>query len=76
MPQMAVFDSLMYQGFSSSLLPLVHDVFWREYFLAMELALNHRLSPEDALRQANARVQKQLDEAAEYDRYVRKKMPW
>ncbi|MCR4439331.1 MAG: ABC transporter substrate-binding protein [bacterium] len=76
MPQMAIFDSLMYQGFGSSLLPLVHDVFWREYFLAMEMALNHRLSPEEALRQANQRVQKQLDEAAEYDQYVRKKMPW
>lgn len=75
-PQWAVFDSLMYQGFSSSLLPLVHDVFWREYFLAMEMALNHRLSPEYALRQASARVQKQLDEAVEYDRYVRRKMPW
>ncbi len=76
MPQMVVFDSLMYQGFSSSLLPLVHDVFWREYFLAMELALNHRLSPEEALRQANQRVQKQLKEAAEYDQYVRRKLPW
>ncbi len=74
MPSMRVFDKLMYRGFSASVLPLVHEEFWREYFLAMERALNHKVSVDKALETADQRVQHQLSRAIEYDNYVDQQM--
>jgi multiple sugar transport system substrate-binding protein len=59
---------------SPTIVPMAHDVFWREFLGAREKALHKIQTPEQALRQAEAVIQTQLDQAIKYDEYVRSKM--
>ncbi len=70
-PEMAVFAAQMEVAHSPTVVPLAHDVFWREFFGAQDRVIYGRQTPAEALRQAEAVVQDALDRAASYDRYVR-----
>lgn len=59
---------------SPAIVPLVHDVFWREYYNALERAVHEMQSVEKSLKQAERVIQDELDSALEYDQYVRNKM--
>ncbi|MEO8399895.1 MAG: hypothetical protein ABI550_08805, partial [Ignavibacteriaceae bacterium] len=59
---------------SPTIVPLVHDIFWREFLGAMERAVHHKQTPEEALTQAENVIQYQLNQAIEYDAYVRKEI--
>jgi multiple sugar transport system substrate-binding protein len=56
---------------SPSIVPMAHDVFWREYMGAQERIMHGIQTPEAALMQAERIVQRALDDAREYDTYVR-----
>ena len=71
---MAIFSRQMEQTRSKSIVPLVHDIFWREFSLARERSLRGVMSPEQALGQAERTIQAFLDRALEYDRYVDARM--
>jgi multiple sugar transport system substrate-binding protein len=69
-----VFVRQMEFSHSPSVIPLAHDVFWRELLGAQERVIYGRQSPEEALAQAQQAVQGVLDVAVKYDRYVRAHM--
>jgi ABC-type glycerol-3-phosphate transport system substrate-binding protein len=71
---MQVLVKMMDYAHSPSIAPLVHDIFWREFTGAHERAIHKKQTPERALMQGDAVIQKQLDMAIEYDEYVRSKM--
>jgi multiple sugar transport system substrate-binding protein len=70
-PAMRVFADQMAVAHSPAVVPLVHDVFWREFFGAQDRVLFGMETPEQALAQAEAVVQDALDRACAYDAYVR-----
>jgi multiple sugar transport system substrate-binding protein len=70
-PAMRVFADQMAVAHSPTVVPLAHDVFWREFFGAQERVLFGLQTPEEALAQAEAVVQDALDRARAYDAYVR-----
>ena len=70
-PAMEVFADQMAVAHSPTVVPLVHDVFWREFFGAQERVLFGLQTPEEALAQAETVVQDALDRARAYDDYVR-----
>ena len=70
-PELEVFARQMEVAHSPAVVPLAHDVFWREFFGAQERVIYGRQTPAEALRQAERVVQAALDRAASYDRYVR-----
>lgn len=70
-PAMKVFAQQMEVAHSPTVVPLAHDVFWREFFGAQERVIFGRQTPKVALQQAERVVQDALDRAVEYDRYVR-----
>lgn len=72
-PERKVFVRMMDYGHSPSILPLVHDGFWREFFGAQERVIHGRQTPLEALTQAQRAVQGVLDVAIEYDAYVQKR---
>ncbi len=57
-----------------AIVPMAHDAFWREFLGARERAIHHIQKPREALMQAQKAIQYQLDQALEYDSYVRSKM--
>ena len=61
---------------SPTVVPLAHDVFWREFFGAQDRVVYGRQTPGEALRQAERVVQDALDRAADYDRFVRANVEW
>jgi multiple sugar transport system substrate-binding protein len=69
-----IFVQQMEYSYSPSIVPLAHDVFWRELIGAQERSIYRLQSPRDALRQGEQFVQTVLDEALAYDRYVRTRM--
>ncbi len=69
-----IFVQQMDYAFSPSIVPLVHDIFWREFLNAREKALNKIKTPFEALKEAENIIQTKLDEAIEYDEYVREKL--
>jgi multiple sugar transport system substrate-binding protein len=73
-PERQVFVSQMEFGHSPSIVPLAHEVFWREFFGAQERVIHGLQSPEAALAQAQHSVQAILDVAIDYDAYVRTHM--
>ncbi|MGD8778699.1 MAG: ABC transporter substrate-binding protein [Ignavibacteria bacterium] len=73
---MSVFDKQMRSTESKVILPLVHDVFWREYSQARERALYKIQTPYEALAQAEKTIQSSLSRAVEYDTYVQQKLPF
>ncbi|MEM1041676.1 MAG: ABC transporter substrate-binding protein [Bacteroidota bacterium] len=70
-PEMEVFAEQMTVAYSPTVVPLAHDVFWREFFGAQERVIYGLQAPGEALRQAEAVVQDALDRAVSYDQYVR-----
>jgi len=70
-PALEVFARQMEVAHSPTVVPLAHDVFWREFFGAQDRVIYGRQTPTDALRQAERVVQDALDRAADYDRFVR-----
>jgi multiple sugar transport system substrate-binding protein len=66
-----IFVRQMDYAHSPAVVPLAHDVFWREFYGAQERAIFGRQSAGDALRQAERVVQRALDTAVEYDDFVR-----
>lgn len=70
----AVFVRQMDYAHSPTAVPLVHDVFWREFYGAQERVVHGLQTPEAALRQAERVVQGALDRARDYDRFVRTRM--
>jgi len=59
---------------STTIVPLAHDAFWREFTNALERAMHKEQEPMDALLQAQHLVQNELDRALKYDKYVRANM--
>ena len=59
---------------SPTIVPLVHDIFWREIMGALERSIHKIQTPGQALKQAESVIQNQLDQAIDYDNYVRSKM--
>lgn len=70
-PELEVFARQMEVARSPTIVPLAHDVFWREFFGAQERVIFRRQDPSAALLQAQAVIQDALDGAIEYDRFVR-----
>jgi len=73
-PYVAIFSGQMEQSRSKSIVPLVHDIFWREFSLARERSLRGVMPPRQALLQAENTIQSFLDRALEYDTYVNARM--
>lgn len=69
-----VFVDLLNHSKTPAIVPLAHDVFWREYMGAQERVIHKLQSPEDALKQAEKTIQIHLDETIQYDNYVRQEM--
>ncbi len=69
-----IFIDEMSYAHSPAIVPLVHDVFWREFIGARDRAIHQIQKPVDALRKADEIVQQQLNEAIEYDNYVQSKI--
>jgi multiple sugar transport system substrate-binding protein len=69
-----VLVDMMEYAHSPTIVPMAHDIFWREYLGARERAIHRLQTPEQALKQAQNVIQYQLDQAIEYDMYVRSKM--
>lgn len=70
-PALRVFAAQMDVAHSPTVVPLAHDVFWREFFGAQDRVIYGRQTPGEALRQAERVVQGALRSATAYDRYVR-----
>ncbi len=70
-PEMEVFARQMTVAHSPTVVPLAHDVFWREFFGAQERVIYGLQTPSEALQQGEAVVQDALDRASSYDAYVR-----
>lgn len=71
---MIVFVNQMEYSHSPVVVPMAHEVFWREFYNAIESAVRGTKSPQEALIQAENLIQIELDRASAYDAYVRKKM--
>lgn len=69
-PWVSIFTGQMEQTRSKSIVPLVHDIFWREFSLARERSLRGVMPPQEALQQAERTIQAALNRALEYDTYV------
>jgi multiple sugar transport system substrate-binding protein len=69
-----IFVKQMEYSYSPSIVPLAHDVFWRELMGAQERSIYRLQSPQAALQQGEQFVQSVLDEALAYDSYVRTRM--
>jgi multiple sugar transport system substrate-binding protein len=73
-PTRNTFVDMLEYAISPVVVPMAHDVFWREYTVARDQTFYGRQSPETAFTLASIRVQRELREALEYDRYVRANM--
>ncbi len=73
-PSNKIFVDLLEKSKTPTVVPLAHDVFWREYMGAQERVVHNIQSPEDALKQAERTIQMHLNETIEYDNYVRSKV--
>ncbi len=69
-----IFYRQMFYAHSTAVVPMAHDAFWREYYSAVERAVHGKQSAFEALKQAETIIQGELDDALEYDRYVRSHM--
>jgi len=70
-----VFVRQMDFAHSPSIVPMAHDVFWREMSQRVqERVILHLQTPEESLLEAQHIVQLELDKALRYDEYVRSKI--
>jgi len=72
--RMAIFATHLEHAHSPTIVPMAHDVFWREFYTAQEKIVYRDASIEKALSQAESLIQHELDKAILYDEYVRTKM--
>ncbi len=70
-----IFVDLLEHSKTPTIVPLAHDVFWREYMGAQERVIHKIQTPVEALKQAEKTIQMHLNETIEYDNYVRSKVP-
>jgi len=61
---------------SAAVVPMAHDVFWREFYNAIEHIVNKIQTIDEALNQAEKMVNHELLKTLEYDKYVRSKMDY
>lgn len=73
-PSMEIFIRQMDFAYSPSIVPLAHDVFWREYSQAEERAIHGIQTVTAALADSEERIQTELDRAVMYDQYVYAKL--
>lgn len=73
-PSNKIFVDLLEHSKTPAIVPLAHDVFWREYMGAQERVIHKIQSPQEALKQAERTIQMHLAETIEYDNYVRSKV--
>ncbi len=73
-PPNKIFVELLEHSKTPAIVPLAHDVFWREFVGAQEKVIHKIQSPLEALKEAEKTVQSNLDEAIDYDNYVRSKL--
>jgi multiple sugar transport system substrate-binding protein len=69
-----IFVTQMEYSHSPSVVPMAHDIFWREFFGAQERVVYGLQTPGQALRQGNQVLQANLDDALAYDAYVRERL--
>lgn len=69
LPHMDVFVKSMEWAHTSTVVPLAHTVFWRTYQDAWDQVIRGDRDAATALKQAQATVQKALDEQWEYSRF-------
>jgi hypothetical protein len=72
--KMQIFVTQLEHAHSSTIVPMAHDVFWREFYTAQEQIIYGNQSIEQALGTAQTLIQHELDKALSYDEYVRTKM--
>ncbi|PIS29203.1 MAG: hypothetical protein COT43_04500 [Candidatus Marinimicrobia bacterium CG08_land_8_20_14_0_20_45_22] len=72
--KMQIFVTHLEHAQSPTIVPMAHDVFWREFYTAQELIVYGNQSIEKALGTAQTIIQHELDKALTYDEYVRSKM--
>ncbi len=73
---MEVFTKQMESCVSKAMLPLAHDIFWREFANARERVLRGVNTPKESMEKSQKIVQTYLDRALEYDNYVKDEMPF
>ncbi|MBC8193519.1 MAG: ABC transporter substrate-binding protein [FCB group bacterium] len=70
-PKMRVFADQMEFAHSPSVVPLAHEVFWRELNMnAVDMVMDKTITVEEALARSNSEVQRELSAAFEYQEYV------
>ena len=69
-----IFNEEMDYSHSPTIVPLAHDVFWREFIGARDRAIHKIQTPIAALQQAQSAIQQQLNQAIDYDNYVQSRM--
>ncbi|MFH1214195.1 MAG: ABC transporter substrate-binding protein [Candidatus Neomarinimicrobiota bacterium] len=72
--KMQIFVTQLEHAHSSTIVPMAHDVFWREFYTAQEQVVYGNQSIEKALGTAQSIIQHELNKALTYDEYVRSKM--
>ena len=73
-PLMDVFVKQMDFAHSPTVVPLVHGLFWREFYGALERSVQRTQTPAEALTQAEETIQSALDRAIRYDQHVQSRM--
>ena len=73
-PPNKIFVNLLEHSRTPTIVPLAHDVFWREFMGAQERVIHRLQSPIEALTQAEKTIQLHLNETIEYDNYVSRKV--
>lgn len=70
-PRMQVFGQQMEYAHSPSVVPLAHEVFWRELNMnAVDMVIDKTITVKEALERSNREVQRELTAALEYQNYV------
>ncbi len=73
-PANKIFVDMIEHSKTPTVIPLAHDVFWREYMGAQEKVIHKMQTPIEALSQAEKTIQMVLNETIDYDNYVRSKV--
>ena len=73
-PYYDIFMDQLQVGQSPSIVPLAHDIFWREYKMAEESIIMSDKDVDEILETAENNVQSSLDKALEYYKYMSNKL--
>jgi ABC-type glycerol-3-phosphate transport system substrate-binding protein len=69
-PERRIFVRMMDSAHSPAVVPMAHEVFWREIMGAQERVIRRIQLPAEALAQGERILQRVLDDALAYDAYV------